>query len=752
VQKFLNPKFEDIVSELAQFESGKRQYYRPIYSIHKWWARRPGALFRAILLSAIEPDKDLFSDNGELTKNSYYFSDHTEKEIIILDPFMGGGTTLVEANRIGLKVIGCDLNPVSYWIVRESLKHLDTKRLEKYFFDLSNSVGKKIKALYSTTCTRCSQKADTLYAFWLRFISCPNCGSDIYLFKRSLLNRGLIRTKPPSEQNPATAFCTNCFALNDWDGKSSCACLSCKTVFNPEHGTYDEGKCSCANCGQEHIALVDIMRSGQKLKEKLVAIEYICKTCQSRLYKVPDTCDLEKLEKIQSELDRNRDNLIIPKQKILPGDSSVRWRTHNYEHYFEVFNSRQLLAFNYLIEGIKSIRDESYQHAFITAFSNSLEYNNMMTPYNYPHRKLHHLFNYHAMPLTTTPVENSVWGAGAEGAGTFVNCFNRYLSAKKYCQNPFDKFKDKNSKIQTLYSKEVISSQLVETFSDLLTTSRGALLLCGDSACLSQLPDKSVNFVITDPPYYDSIHYSELSNFFYVWLKNIVSHNYFSAEHVPVDGEAIVNETMDKGEKEYQRLLTAVFKECNRILADNGKLIFTFHHTKWKAWWTVLMAIINSGFRVTDSFPVMSEYKVNPHIRNKQSLDMDLVLICQKNIIQYDILNLLPHEIMARAFESLGNRSNGVNENRLFLHFMGELLRTACATAEPVNYKRFENVLLHFDSFKVEIARSSNEDKNDQSNKYFQQLKLFEIPDGYSLECSKSSVTADALTDDELGH
>jgi adenine-specific DNA methylase len=346
VQKFLNTKFEDIVSELAQFEAGKRQYYRPIYSIHKWWARRPGALFRAILLSAIEPDKDLFSDDGQLTKKSSYFSDHSEKEIIILDPFMGGGTTLVEANRLGLKVIGCDLNPVSYWVVRESLKDLDTKKLERYFLELSNSVGQKIKDLYSTKCTKCSQKADTLYAFWVRYITCTNCGSDVYLFKRSLLNEGLSRTKPPSKQNPATVFCPKCFNLNDWDGKNNCACSSCETVFNPEHGTYDEGICNCMNCGQDHIVLVDVMRSGQKLKEKLVAIEYICSTCRDRLYKVPDHFDIEKLEKVQSELEANKDKFVIPKQKILHGDSSVRWRTHNYEHYFEVFNSRQLLAFN----------------------------------------------------------------------------------------------------------------------------------------------------------------------------------------------------------------------------------------------------------------------------------------------------------------------------------------------------------------------------------------------------------------------
>lgn len=724
---FLKPSYEDIVSSLSQDEAGKRQYYRPIYSIHKWWARRPGALFRSIILSAIEPNKDLFTlENGQIDKKSNYFSAHEVRNITILDPFMGGGTTLAEANRLGLKVVGCDLNPVSYWIVRESLKKLDTDKLEKYFIDLNNSTGQRIRDLYSTKCTKCLQKADTLYAFWVRYVSCPRCGDDIYLFKRTLLNEGESRTTPPSKNNLAKSFCPNCFSLNSWDGLNPCTCLSCNNVYDPQVGTYDAGYCSCGNCGNQRIALVDVMRAGQRLRERLVAIEYICETCKDRLYKTPDNSDLEKIDNIQAEVSANRETLIIPPQEILPGDSSVRWRTHNYKHYYEVFNSRQLLAFNYLIEGIKEIPEEEYQNAFITAFSNSLEYNNMMTPYNFPHRKLHHLFNYHAMPLTTTPVENAVWGVGDEGAGTFVNCFHRYLSAKRYCKTPFDKFKDSNGQIQTIYSKETISAEIVESFEELKNTDKGALLFCGDSANLAQVPDKSVDFVITDPPYYDSIHYSELSNFFYVWIKSIIQYRYFAAEHVPVDEEAIVNSAMEKGEKEYQELLTAVFKEGNRVLSDQGKLIFTFHHTKWKAWWTVLMAIVNSGYKVIDSFPVMSEYKVNPHIRNKQSMDMDLVLVCQKRGFSTEILSQTPREILLRALESVGTRSNGVNENRLFLHFMGELLRTASSASEEVEFEWFEDVLLHFDDFKDEVGllKLNGETKQDSIN--FRQLSLID--------------------------
>ena len=710
MEKFITGKTEDFISQLAQDETGKRQYYRPVYSLHKWWARRPGALFRSIILATQNEGKDLFTKNGDdsLSPESIYYQAHSLEDVVILDPFMGGGTTLVEANRLGAKVIGCDLNPVSYWIVRETLKPLDLEKLDDYYRQVEKTAGEKIKQLYKTDCAQCGNESDSLYSFWVRSVECPNCQKDVHLYKRTLLNEGRSRNKPVTSDNPATVFCPSCFALNEWDGEKNCDCQSCGASFNPQNGSYDQGYFSCAHCGKEKIQLVDVMRKGKRLNQKLVAIEYWCEKCKGRLYKAPDSKDLEKLNFLQNAFKENRDTYVFPRQKILEGASSVRWRLHNYEYYYEVFTARQLIAFNHLFDGIWSIPEEEYRNALITVFSNSLEYNNMMTPYNYPHRKLHHLFNYHALPLTTTPVENSVWGVGNEGAGTFANCYRRYVQSKKYCAAPFDKFKDLSNTVQTIHARdEKIEANFVSSFSELQETPRGALLLCGDSASLKGVPDQSVDFVITDPPYFDSIHYSELSNFFYVWLSALVKNRYFQAEHVPTDDEAIVNDGMGKGEAEYQNLLLSVFRESGRTLKSNGKLIFTFHHTKWRAWWTVLQAIVQSGLRVTDTFPVMSEYKVNPHIRNKQSLDMDLVLICQKRSIPFDVLSVEPIDILERASLSLSDDSLSSSNNKLFLHFMGELLKTASSNNGEVTYAWFENVLIHFDDFLTGIKGES---------------------------------------------
>lgn len=725
MEKFIPTNCEELISRLAQDETGKRQYYRPVYSIHKWWARRPGSLFRAILLATQAQGKPILEKtvDGSISSLSDYFQNHNFDHLVIFDPFMGGGTTIVEANRLGAKVIGCDINPVSYWIVRETIKPIDVKKLQAYFLQLQNDAGTKIKQLYKTTCVKCNQEADSLYVFWVRSVHCPQCNQEIFLYKRTLLNEGETRNKKIAPNNPATVFCPRCLSLNHWNGMDQCRCQGCGEIFNPYQGTYRQGYLSCLRCQKEQISLVDLMRQGQRLDERLVAIEYLCKGCGGRLYKNPDQGDLEKIRSIQNIFESTKKRLIFPKEPILEGDSSVRWRLHNYRSYDQVFNARQLLAFNILIEAIQSIPEEEYQKAFYTIFSNALEYNNMMTPYNYPHRKLHHLFNYHALPLTTTPVENCVWGVGEEGAGTFVNCYQRYIRAKEYCAKPFEKYKDSSGKVHTVFTfRERIEAKLVSSFEELIQNNRSAWLLCKDSSSLSELPDRSIDYVITDPPYLDSIHYSELSNFFYVWLRALVRDKHFSLDHVPFEKEAIINRKMNKGEEEYQHFLTAIFSECKRVLKNDGKLIFTFHHTRLKGWWIILQAIRESGFRVVDNFPVQSEYRVNPHIRDKNSLDMDLVLICQKEEIPLLQLPSEPEQIFERAIRSLDTSSSN---NHLFLRFIGEVLRTA-STNHEISYEWFERVVSFFEDFKAMYKTSVELPKFQYVQKKYIQLALME--------------------------
>src|SRR5437764_2661921 len=90
---------------LALREKQIQQNYRPVIGVHKWFARRPGTLFRNLLLAEFNSDDGL---------ERAFFRGHRFQGIIA-DPFMGGGTPLVEANRLGFHVVGTDINPMACW-------------------------------------------------------------------------------------------------------------------------------------------------------------------------------------------------------------------------------------------------------------------------------------------------------------------------------------------------------------------------------------------------------------------------------------------------------------------------------------------------------------------------------------------------------------------------------------------------------------------------------------------------------------
>src|SRR5262249_37273263 len=103
------------VAGLALREKQIQQNYRPIIAVHKWFARRPGTLFRALLLAEF----------GTGRIRDRFFESNSLQGIRVGDPFMGGGTPLLEANRLGCDIIGYDINPMAYWIVRQEIEWLD---------------------------------------------------------------------------------------------------------------------------------------------------------------------------------------------------------------------------------------------------------------------------------------------------------------------------------------------------------------------------------------------------------------------------------------------------------------------------------------------------------------------------------------------------------------------------------------------------------------------------------------------------
>ena len=166
---------ETFVARLSSREKQMQQGYRPVISVHKWFARRPGALFRALALAE-------FVD--ERVERSY-FQGH-DLAGVCLDAFMGGGTPVFETSRLGLSVIGYDTNPMARWIVERELEDVDPDELRAVGERVAADVERRVRSLYHTTCPECEADAEARYFLWLRHHRCA-CGEEHPLLADTML-------------------------------------------------------------------------------------------------------------------------------------------------------------------------------------------------------------------------------------------------------------------------------------------------------------------------------------------------------------------------------------------------------------------------------------------------------------------------------------------------------------------------------------------------------------------------------------
>jgi hypothetical protein len=206
-------------------------------AVHKWFARRPGTLFRALILSEFV--------KGPL-RNEFY-QGQSLKTLRVLDPFMGGGTTLVEANRVGCSITGLDINPMAWWIVRQEILDLDLAAYRQAADALRRSLEADIGALYRTKCLECSsEEAHVKYFLWVKSPPCQRCRQPLDLFPNYLLSEAV--------RHPTNVFvCRVCGELYDSPSpKQALACPHCKAAFTLEFAA-KRNRCKCQHCGHSNV-------------------------------------------------------------------------------------------------------------------------------------------------------------------------------------------------------------------------------------------------------------------------------------------------------------------------------------------------------------------------------------------------------------------------------------------------------------------------------------------------------------------
>ena len=133
---------------------------------------------------------------------------------------------------------------------------------------------------------------------------------------------------------------------------------------------------------------------------------------------------------------------------------------------------------------------------------------------------------------------------------------------------------------------------------------------------------------MTDPPYFDFVHYSELSDFFFAWLSPVLRGDTPCFDRADSSHEG---EVQDRDPETFATKIARVFVECYRVLKTDGILAFTFHHSKPEGWLAIYRALANSGFIVTTAHPMKAEMSVgNPKAAAKEPINLDAILVCRK--------------------------------------------------------------------------------------------------------------------------
>ncbi len=141
------------------------------------------------------------------------------------------------------------------------------------------------------------------------------------------------------------------------------------------------------------------------------------------------------------------------------------------------------------------------------------------------------------------------------------------------------------------------------------------------SAChIDHLPDKSVDFIFTDPPFGGNINYSEMNFLWESWLRR----------HTDNTEEAIVNKTQNKNVVDYQSLLTQAFLEANRVLRTDGWMCVVFHNSSEKVWKALQKVIINSGFEVLAAQMLDKQHGTFKMFVSDNAVGYDIILHCRK--------------------------------------------------------------------------------------------------------------------------
>ncbi|MBK8987510.1 MAG: hypothetical protein IPM39_15770 [Chloroflexi bacterium] len=594
---------EEFADALARLESYNKHLYRPNTYLHKWWARRCGSTFRLILKALIEDEaaRDYYTPGGLEGK-------------IILDPMMGGGTTLHEAVRLGANVIGADVDPIPVLQARASLSAIPTTQLAQQFKQFHQSLRTELADHFRTTCPQCARDVALWYVLYGLRRRCA-CGEALIVDSLTLRhnNDGSVVHLDPTTHD----VCLDGVVFSRAETKE-------------KRPLRERSNKTCPTC---HTPYREILDAPYYQRYVPLAVSGHCPE-HGLFFAAMRPNDWAAIQ--HADTQRSAIDLPAAAFAIGPGSKSRSLHERRIHSYLDLFSSRQLL---YLAAAISWLNRRSVvQDEFSVLIrlnlallvSTALEFNTLLCGYKgYGARRpgaIRHAFTYHAYSFPYTVLENNPL-YGRRASGTLENLFNgRILRGRRWAKNPVERRPVSGRRSCAVpIAGEVDEGTEAAQFDELGSGRRRFLLIQGSSTHLD-LPDSSVDFIVTDPPYFDSVQYSDLAAFFRVWLRQLLPES--DGWSYELDQSAVEQTTNGSG-ADYTTILSGIFAECARVLQKgNGRLIFTYHHWNPKGWAALTLALRRAGFSLVNRYVVHAENLASRHIVGQNALVHDVILVC----------------------------------------------------------------------------------------------------------------------------
>jgi len=638
------------ISEMSASEKSIRQGH--ISTVHIWWARRPLTSSRAMNYAALIPMpqkvEEIQNKKNFIKKLSKWeksldrtILERARKDILdandgkspkILDPFAGGGSIPLEAMRLGCETYANDYNPVATLLLKcilefpqkYQLSNLSTTGLLK---QKRSTLSEDIKKWGAWVLEKTKQEIGRFYVennigetlvgcIWSRTIPCqnPSCGAIIPLIRQFWLakNKGKRITLFPILKKKSVDF----EIIGDGYKKSIPA------TFDPDKGTVFHGVVTCVVCGsivdnETTVALFQNGSSGQRM----MAIVTHKKGIQGKRYRVPTDQDNRVFERAIKYLDTKRKDLFdrtgsdpVPDESLPPtGTLGFRVQRYNTKRWGDLFNPRQKLALLTISEKIRNAYQKMMEQGIdpenakvvlsylALALDRQADYNSMFCSWVGPGEFIRGTLGRHTViPMVWDYFELCPWS----------NATGDWNSALKWIVGVVDH-------VSEVQSTPVTITQY--------------------SATELPYPDNYFDAVFTDPPYYDNVPYSYLSDFFYVWLKRSVGDLYpelFSTSLTPKSKEIVAYSNIEGGFQAakifFEDMLKRSFQEISRVLKQNGICYIVYAHKSTPGWETLINSLLDSGLVVTAAWPIDTERKGRMNARETAVLASSIYMIAGK--------------------------------------------------------------------------------------------------------------------------